>query len=194
MTHRCILLTLFFLIETSLWAQHLNWSNHKAEEPLNVVDLTSSVNYGFSDVDSLRQPIDVIVLHSSYCVGQDTFSLQGVMRQYQRYGVSPHYIVDRNGIIYRTVPEEYVAYHAGISQLPGTERTGMNYCSIGIEIINTPSQPPTDMQYRSLALLVKDIRRRYEIGYIVGHADVAPGRKTDPWAFDWSRFRQMLEE
>lgn len=191
---RRVFLLFFFSLSASLFAQHLNWDNQRNGDSLDIVDLTTSVNYGFSDVDSLRQPIDVIVLHSSYYVGRDTFSLKGVMRQYQRYGVSPHYIVDRSGTVYRTVPEEYVAYHAGVSQLSGTDRTGMNYCSIGIEIINTPSQPPTPDQYEALALLVKDIRLRHDIKYIVGHADVAPGRKSDPWGFDWVRFRRLIGE
>jgi AmpD protein len=54
--------------------------------------------------------------------------------------------------------------------------------------------PYTGAQYRRLADLTVELRRRYPIADIVGHADIAPGRKTDPGpAFDWAHYRALLE-
>ncbi|MBR2624205.1 MAG: N-acetylmuramoyl-L-alanine amidase, partial [Paludibacteraceae bacterium] len=58
----------------------------------------------------------------------------------------------------------------------------------------SPSQGPTDEQYNSLVALVKDIKTRHTINYVVRHSDIAPGRKTDPWRFDWKGFNQRLRE
>jgi N-acetyl-anhydromuramyl-L-alanine amidase AmpD len=169
-------------------------SNLLAVQPdsLQIIDLTTTVNYGHRKTPTRK--IDIVVIHSSYYVAEnDSFSLVGVMKQYQQYGVSPHYIIDREGVIYRTVADNNVAFHAGQSQLPGTNRTNLNTNSIGIEIINTFTTPPTDAQYESLARLVNKLKMTYPIQYVVRHSDISPGRKTDPWAFDWEMFLEKIK-
>lgn len=163
----------------------------KKNEPLPIVDLTSEVNYGYRE--AANRKIDIVVVHSTYYVNKDSFSLEGVMKQFRAYKVSPHYIIDRDGNIYSTVAEKNVAFHAGTSQLPNTNRKNLNTNSIGIEIINTPDTPPTDYQYESLVYLVQDIKKRYPIEYVVRHSDIAPGRKTDPWQFNWAVFLRFIE-
>jgi len=101
-------------------------------------------------------------------------------------------MIDRQGTIYRLVIEKDIAYQAGKSVLPQNGRKMLNNCSISIELLNSPTDPPTDLQYQSLAYLVKDIKSRYPIGYIVGHNEIAPDRKTDPWLFDWTKFNGMI--
>ena len=155
-------------------------------------NLTKTINYGHRPV--AKRDIDVVVIHSTYYLGPDSFNIDGVLKQFKRYDVCSHYIVGRDGIIYKTVAENNVAYHAGVSTLPGTNRKNCNSFSIGIEVICSPSQGPTDEQYNSLVALVKDIKTRYTINYVVRHSDIAPGRKTDPWRFDWKGFNQRLKE
>ena len=73
-----------------------------------------------------------------------------------------------------------------MSSWNGRERC--NDYSIGIELEGTDTRPYTARQYRRLAALLRRIAARYPIAAVVGHSDVAPGRKTDPGpAFDWSR-------
>jgi AmpD protein len=71
-----------------------------------------------------------------------------------------------------------------------------NDYSIGIELEGADHIPYTPAQYQSLGLLTKELMQNYPritIGSIVGHNDIAPGRKTDPGiAFDWPRYRQMI--
>ncbi len=175
-------LILFCLIASIAFAQNNSF---------RVIDLTGKVNYGHRKTEG--RTIDIIVIHSSYYANsKDTFSLDGVMKQYKEYGVSPHYIIDRKGVVYRTVADKDVAFHAGNSRLPKTKRSQLNTNSIGIEIINTPKHPPTEEQYLSLAVLVERLKSTYPIEYIVRHSDISPGRKTDPWAFDWNKFLEMI--
>lgn len=149
------------------------------------------VNWGHRTVDHPRR-IEAIIIHSSFnALTPDSFSVAGILREYRKYDVSPHYIIGRKGKIYRLVRDRDVAYHAGESRLPdGT--TDVNAVSIGIEIVNTPDDPPTPAQYKSLASLIRCLDSRYHIKYILGHKDIAPQRKTDPWKFDWKMFFRMI--
>jgi len=64
---------------------------------------------------------------------------------------------------------------------------------VGVELEGCDDQTYADQQYLHLAELAAALRRRYPIVDIVGHADIAPGRKTDPGpAFDWGHFRALL--
>jgi AmpD protein len=105
--------------------------------------------------------------------------------------VSAHFLIRRDGALIQFVPCAMRAWHAGVSSWRGRNRC--NDFSIGIELEGTDTLPYTGDQYRMLARLVKALRRRYPIEAIVGHSDVAPGRKTDPGeAFDWRRFRASI--
>ena len=106
--------------------------------------------------------------------------------------VSAHYMIDREGKIYRLVKDENVAWHAGKSELRG--RSIQNSCndfSIGIEMVGGAWITFTDAQYTALVELTKDIQSRYTIPRenITGHENIAPGRKTDPGKhFNWDKY------
>lgn len=158
-----------------------------------VLDYRDSIAGGKEKTDSTRN-IDIIIIHSSYYVGADTFSVKGIIKQFQRYGVSAHYLLGRGGEIYRLVDENDISYHAGESRLPANkERQHLNDNSIGIEVMSTESIAPTAQQYATLTKLVNNIRARHTIKYIYRHSDIAPGRKTDPWSFDWTAFLERLK-
>jgi hypothetical protein len=138
---------------------------------------------------SSGRKIDTIILHSTYnATGGDEFDLDKIIGIYKFYGVAPHYIVARDAKVYRLVEDKNIAYHAGDSKMPDG-RTGVNNFSIGIEIINSKTQGPTDAQYNSLKKLISYLKGRYEIKYILGHSDIAPGRKDDPWKFEWGKVK-----
>ncbi len=100
--------------------------------------------------------------------------------------VSAHFLVGRGGAVTQFVSCERRAWHAGVSSWRGRERC--NDFSIGIELEGTDDLPFEDSQYAMLDRLLTAIRRRYPIRDVVGHSDVAPGRKTDPGpCFDWGR-------
>lgn len=110
--------------------------------------------------------------------------------------VSAHVVIRRDGQLVQFVPFSKRAWHAGQSSYCG--RDACNDFSIGIELEGTDETPYTEAQYRSLAALIVVLRARYPgIGAdaIVGHADIAPGRKTDPGpVFDWDKLAGLLAQ
>jgi AmpD protein len=107
--------------------------------------------------------------------------------QLKEVRVSAHFLIQRTGVIIQFVPCSKRAWHAGVSAWYG--RTVCNDFSIGIELEGTDFLPFSDQQYAALIRLTRVLKRAYPIREIVGHSDIAPGRKTDPGQkFDWSRY------
>ncbi|WP_300454004.1 N-acetylmuramoyl-L-alanine amidase [Accumulibacter sp.] len=105
--------------------------------------------------------------------------------------VSAHYLIGRDGTLYRLVDEEKRAWHAGASYWGGN--TDLNSASVGIELDNTGSEPYPDAQIVRLLDLLKNLQERYRIPAhnVLGHGDVAPGRKVDPSRhFPWQRLAE----
>ena len=143
------------------------------------------VSWGFAE-SSQRTP-DTIIVHSSYdALSGNVYSLEGLIKEYQQYGVSPHYLIDRQGVIYRLVADKNTAYHAGESLMPDG-RKNVNEFSLGIEIMTTKKEVPTEEQYVALQKLIDFLRGSYKIKYVLGHNQIAEGRKDDPWNFDWKK-------
>jgi N-acetyl-anhydromuramoyl-L-alanine amidase len=111
-----------------------------------------------------------------------------------RMRVSAHALIRRDGKIVQYVPFGQRAWHAGQSHYRG--RPACNDFSIGIELEGADNTPYTDPQYEQLGALVEALLDTYPTlssEHIVGHSDVAPGRKTDPGpSFDWERWRSIL--
>lgn len=110
--------------------------------------------------------------------------------------VSSHLLVRRDGRLVQYVPLHLRAWHAGQSCWRGRERC--NDFSIGIELEGTDDRQYEPVQYDALAGLIHALRGAYPgitDDAIAGHADIAPGRKTDPGpAFDWRRLRRCLRD
>jgi len=108
--------------------------------------------------------------------------------------VSSHVLIRRDGKLVQYVPFTSRAWHAGKSCYQA--RDACNDFAIGIELEGQDDEPYEEIQYRQLAELIQLLRGCFPaIGEtdVVGHSDIAPGRKTDPGpAFDWSRVRRFL--
>lgn len=106
--------------------------------------------------------------------------------------VSAHFFIRRDGTVIQYVSAGERAWHAGVSCWKG--RGQCNDFSIGIELEGCDTQPFEAPQYEALAGLVRAIREHHPIEAVVGHSDIAPGRKTDPGPFfDWARLQAMLD-
>lgn len=106
--------------------------------------------------------------------------------------VSSHYVVEEGGAVWRLVPEERRAWHAGDSGWAG--RRDINACSIGIEIVNPGHEfgyrPFPEAQIRAVEELSREIIARWHVParFVLGHSDVASHRKQDPGElFPWQR-------
>ncbi|MGS2724175.1 1,6-anhydro-N-acetylmuramyl-L-alanine amidase AmpD [Porticoccus sp. GXU_MW_L64] len=108
--------------------------------------------------------------------------------------VSSHLLIDRQGKVTQFVPFAARAWHAGASQFQA--RDNCNDFSIGIELEGTDELPYSDEQYASLVNVTRQLMAQFPgitAERIVGHSDIAPGRKTDPGpAFDWARYKKAL--
>ena len=109
--------------------------------------------------------------------------------------VSSHYTVDEDGTIYRHVAENMRGWHAGVSHWRG--ETDINSRSIGIEIVNPGHEfgyrAFPDVQIDAVIRLSQGIVSRHAIPKrnVIGHSDIAPGRKTDPGElFPWRHLAQ----
>ena len=103
--------------------------------------------------------------------------------------VSSHFFIRRDGALIQFVPCTLRAWHAGVSAWQGCERC--NDFSLGVELEGRDDAPFSDAQYLTLNTLLATLKRAYPIEGIVGHSDIAPGRKTDPGPFfDWSRLKE----
>src|SRR3990167_5333766 len=94
--------------------------------------------------------------------------------------VSSHYLIDRDGTIYRCVDDESEAWHAGISNLHGKEQ--VNEFSVGIELVDADEKDKyPDEQLEALLEVCVELCEEHHIplNRIVGHCHVAPGRKVD---------------
>lgn len=146
-----------------------------------------------SEIDSFRAMHDTIA--QSGVAALEPFSVRGVWEIFRYYGVSAHFVVDRAGAIFEFVPPGLLAFHAGASRMPhpDDQREKVNQFSIGIELLGTLTSGFTDVQYSSLASLVRKLKIDFPgISNYFGHADIAPGRKTDPDCFDWRRFSSAI--
>ena len=140
--------------------------------------------------DARARPISHIVLH--YTDMADPHAALAHLCDKQAE-VSAHYFIHRDGEIVQLVEDDRRAWHAGVSYWRG--ETDMNSASLGIELDHDGHAPDGSMaafpppQMRALIALLQDVTARHNIHphNILGHSDIAPGRKVDPGeAFDWA--------
>lgn len=106
--------------------------------------------------------------------------------------VSAHFFIRRDGTLIRFVHPDLRAWHAGVSCWQGVARC--NDFSIGIELEGCDEREFEATQYGQLGQLLQYLCARYPIEGIVGHADIAPGRKTDPGpCFDWKKLKLLVK-
>ena len=108
------------------------------------------------------------------------------------FEVSAHYLIGGDGTLWQMVREQHRAWHAGAGEWYG--RTDINSRSIGIELDNTGAHPFSEPQLAALDSLLREIMNRWSIAPagVIGHSDMAPGRKSDPGSrFPWQRLEQQ---
>jgi len=182
---------------TSIVSSHLSTTKSPTPQPTPTSSKLTihSLPSAFGD-DNTREikTVDTIVIHSLYNPNSRTpFDPHACKDILDESEVSTHYLIDRTGEIWNLVPENHMAWHAGVSQMPSPDgRSKVNSFSIGIELIGNKTSGFTAAQYEALNNLLVDVMMRLPIQFITGHSDIAPDRKTDPWNFDWNQFERSL--
>tara|TARA_B100001173_G_C15942495_1_gene527747 strand:- start:546 stop:1109 length:564 start_codon:yes stop_codon:yes gene_type:complete len=151
------------------------------------------------DTRPLNQVISLIVIHSislppnnfdnSYI--EDFFSNKLQINQHNYFKkikdlkVSSHFLIKRKGELIQFVSCLNRAWHAGESSWKN--KKSCNDFSIGIELEGSDTIKYEDIQYKVLIKLLKSLHMKYPVVDVVGHSEIAPGRKTDPGdLFDWN--------
>lgn len=143
--------------------------------------------------DARDASVDMLVLHYT---GMKTADEALARLTDPAAKVSAHYTIGRDGRVYRHVPEDRRAWHAGVSYWAGARN--INARSIGIELVNPGHEfgyvPFTDEQIAALIDIAQEIMARHAIvpARVVGHSDVAPARKEDPGElFPWKALAEF---
>ena len=209
---------------SGLYAQLDKTMAANGHKDLNDLRMDDTQRGMFADLASSERNGEIthIVLHfMSNVIANpvNPYIIADIERIFQNYGVSAHYIIDREGNIHPAVPEDRVAFHAGMGTLvdfPEYEDR-LNEYSIGIELLGIGTQEEmalfltaceyqaldpaligfTDAQYDALNWLLNDILARHpgirpNRTHIIGHDEYAPD-KPDPGAlFEWERLDFMM--
>jgi hypothetical protein len=136
--------------------------------------------------------IQGIVLHATADAGNEARSVSWMRSPESQ--VSCHLLVNRNGRVTRLVGDQQRAWHAGLAWWRGT--SDVNSITLGIEIANrNDGEPYTDAQYDRVAAIVAHYcRQGLSLDDVVGHGEIAPGRRTDPLGWNWARLRAMVQD
>ena len=169
-------------------------SNHR----LASATQSPSINYN----DRPDGEISLIVIHNislppgefnnpyieQFFTNQLDFNAHPYFKTIQDLQVSSHLLIKRDGSIIQFIPFDKRAWHAGQSSFNGQDNC--NDFSIGIELEGTDNLNYEAVQYQSLKTTLKQLKNYYSVQNIVGHSDIAPGRKTDPGeAFNWGEIK-----
>jgi len=123
-----------------------------------------------------------------FFTNQLDFNAHPYFKTIQYLHVSAHLLIKRDGSVIQFVPFNKRAWHAGESSFYGQDNC--NDFSIGIELEGTDNLNYEAVQYQSLKTTLKQLKNYYSVQNIVGHSDIAPGRKTDPGdAFNWGEIK-----
>jgi N-acetylmuramoyl-L-alanine amidase len=138
-----------------------------------------------------KRKITALIIHSTATSGIDS------PREWlssPESKVSAHYLIGRTGTIIQMVEDKDVAYHAGKSEWRGVK--GVNAFSIGIELVNSNDgimDYPEDQIAALVSISVPICKENgIKLADVVGHKDIAPGRKNDPAGFQWDDFKSRL--
>jgi len=169
-------------------------SNHR----LTSATQSPSINYN----DRPNGEISLVVIHNislppgefnnpyieQFFTNQLDFNAHPYFKTIQDLQVSAHLLIKRDGSIIQFIPFDKCAWHAGESSFNG--KHNCNDFSIGIELEGTDNLNYEAVQYQSLKTTLKHLKNYYSVQNIVGHSDIAPGRKTDPGeAFNWGEIK-----
>lgn len=164
---------IYYRVADSMMRMMTQLPSNGKNPAINASDWYTTVNF------SIRKPNYVILHHTAQTSAEQTLFTFSI----ERTGVSAHYVVGRDGVIYQMLNDYMKAWHAGSGKWGSV--TDMNSASLGIEIDNNGTEPFSDAQVNALLKLLAYLKKEYAIPQenFIGHSDIAPTRKNDPSRF-----------
>ena len=131
--------------------------------------------------------IDTVVLH--WTAGA---SVRSDINTLSNKGFGYHFLINQEGVVFQGSPLNKVVSHAGYSYGPGGNYLNSNSIGISFSMLG-PDVPFNDDMYKSCVNLILDVKNSLpNLKFVTGHHWVSPGRKIDPYTFDFDRFLKML--
>ncbi len=161
----------------------------------------------YHDERPVRSVVDLLVVHAislppegfgsgdvqRFFMGTLDFNSYPYYDALRGLQVSAHFFIERDGTLWQHVGVFQRAWHAGASEWQG--RPACNDYSIGVELEGSESTTFMPTQYQRLAILAKELQSLFpgmDPERMVGHSDIAPGRKWDPGpGFSWSYLAEV---
>ncbi|MDG2353436.1 MAG: 1,6-anhydro-N-acetylmuramyl-L-alanine amidase AmpD [Gammaproteobacteria bacterium] len=157
-------------------------SDNKNERPDNEISLVVIHNISLPPGEFNNDYVE------QFFTNQLDFDKHTYFKNIKEMQVSAHLLIKRDGSSIQFVPFDQRAWHAGKSSYKG--RDNCNDYSIGIELEGSDNLAYEAVQYQSLKIILNLLKVHYPIEAVVGHSDIAPGRKTDPGkAFNWDEIQ-----
>jgi AmpD protein len=157
-------------------------SDNKNERPDNEISLVVIHNISLPPGEFNNDYVE------QFFTNQLDFDKHTYFKNIKEMQVSAHLLIKRDGSSIQFVPFDQRSWHAGKSSYKG--RDNCNDYSIGIELEGSDNLAYEAVQYQSLKIILELLKVHYPIEAIVGHSDIAPGRKTDPGkAFNWDEIQ-----
>lgn len=181
-------MTMLEIIDHRLTCAKLRYSPFFDERPASEISLLV--------IHNISLPAGVFATPWVDCLftGQWPENIPAALSEVATLRVSAHLFIQRHGDIFQYVPFDKRAWHAGVSHYQG--RVACNDFSIGIELEGTDDLAYEPIQYQKLVQITQLLLKHYPTlkkDAIVGHSDIAPGRKTDPGeSFAWDFFKRQL--
>jgi N-acetyl-anhydromuramyl-L-alanine amidase AmpD len=160
-----------FLSTLLFAALQIKESFNVTQERLNLTREYAKRHYGM-DTYQLVNPQAIVIHYTATRNLQDTWSVfkpdriseqRPNLARFGAVNVGVHYVVDRDGSIYRMLPDNMMGRHA----------IGLNYCAIGIENVGLNAQALTPDQLQSNVRLVEDLLSRHaSIRFLLGHHEL----------------------
>ena len=185
---RVITLFLCILCSTFLYAQ-LNKNDEIViiDKPINYdsTRIKLSLDYlktrhGLLQDKPIIEPTIIVLHYTDFGTLESIFNYfnnteiensRSLIKSQSLLNVSAHFLVDRDGKIYRLMQETLFARHT----------IGLNYCAIGIENIGSAKNPLTKEQVIANIKLVKYLCGKYKIEYLIGHSEYLSFQKSSLW-------------
>ena len=174
----CLLSSAFILLPSGSFAT--SFEDIRKFKP-SIIDYRYRLNPHFNK--TLRGTTKFIIVHTSECDLEMTLKIVSEGKQENGRWISrgghTHYVIARDGIIFRILDEKYIASHAGLSMWNGI--TGLNSCSIGIELVGYHNKRITQSQYQSVKHLIKKLKIKYRLEdrLVLTHSQVAYSKPNE---------------